>query len=54
MHTLFFIVDKQKRELIYSSGANMGSQGGSIIGFCWSIARISAGTYFFSTTTLNM
>ena len=39
---------------LYSSGANIGSQEGSMIGFCSSIFMISAGTYFFSTTTRNM
>ena len=38
----------------YSSGANIGSQEGSMIGFCSSIFMISAGTYFFSITTRNM
>lgn len=38
----------------YSSGANIGSQDGSMIGFCSSNFIMSAGTYFFSTTTRNI
>ena len=38
----------------YSSGANIGSQEGSMIGFCSMSFIMSAGTYFFSTTTRNM
>ena len=38
----------------YSSGANIGSQEGSRMGFCCMRARMSAGTYFFSTTRRNM
>ena len=38
----------------YSSGANIGSQAGSMMGF-WSImARMLAGMYFSSRTTRNM
>ena len=38
----------------YSSGANIGSQAGSIVGFCLSISRISCGTYLRSTTRRNI
>ena len=39
---------------LHSSGANIGSQAGSMIGF-WSImARMLAGMYFSSSTTRNI
>ena len=38
----------------YSSGANIGSHAGRRTGVWFSISRTSAGTYFFSTTSLNI
>ena len=37
-----------------SSGVNIGSQAGSIVGFCLSTSRTFAGTYFLSTTRRNI
>ena len=38
----------------YSSGANMGSQAGSLIGFCLRSFAMLSGTYFLLSTKRNM
>ena len=44
----------RKLPVLYSSGENMGSHAGNIIGAWRAIARISAGIYFRFTTRRNI
>src|SRR5574344_1283360 len=48
-----WLAQRQVYSIRYSSDANIGSQAGKRTGFCLSISRVWAGTYFLFTTRRN-